>query len=115
MTLTPTVTFTWSLFSEYSQYIYVNLTTIPEHKEHEKHHGKKNMEKLTDLLAVVLTLVLERDLLLMMESPWLTTPPLVVMEKVRRRYRSSDTRGLSACSGREHTRGRLCAATAIMY
>ena len=63
------------------------------------------------LLLVELTDVLERLLRLQMESPQLTTPPLVVMLKVRRRYRSSDTRGLYGFSGSEHTRGRECSTT----
>lgn len=68
----------------------------------ENLHKNKNMY----LLAVVLTLVLERDRRLMMESPQLTTLPLLVMEKVLSLYRSSEILGLRGCSGSEHTLGR---------
>lgn len=57
-----------------------------------------------------LTLVLDRDLLLMMESPQLTTP-LFVMLKCLSRYRSSLNLGLIAFSGSEHTRGLIWSGT----
>lgn len=56
-------------------------------------------------LLVEFTLVLLRDRRDIIESPQLTTLPLL-MEKCRRRYRSSLARGLYGLSGREHTRGR---------
>lgn len=59
----------------------------------------------TDLLLVELTLVLLRDRRDMMESPQLTTVPLLMLN-VRNRYRSSLWRGLYGRSGSEQTRGR---------
>lgn len=56
-------------------------------------------------LVVEFTLVLLLDRLDMIESPQLTTVPLLI-EKVRRRYKSSLWRGLYGRSGSEHTLGR---------
>lgn len=63
------------------------------------------------LLLVELTDVLDRLRRLQMESPQLTTPPLLVMLNVLSRYRSSEARGLYGFSGSEHTRGRECSTT----
>jgi hypothetical protein len=65
------------------------------------------------LLVVELTDVLLLDRRDMIESPQLTTVPLLI-EKVRRRYKSSLTRGLYGVygrSGREHTRGLIWSGT----
>lgn len=56
-------------------------------------------------LVVELTLVLLRERRDIIESPQLTTVPLLI-ENVRRRYKSSLCRGLYGRSGNEHTRGR---------
>lgn len=74
----------------------------------EKCIYKKKYPEKADLLLVELTDVLERLRRLQMESPQLTTPPLLVMLKVRSRYRSSDARGLYGFSGSEQTRGLEC-------
>lgn len=62
---------------------------------------------ITHLLVVELTEVLLFDLLEIIESPQFTTVPLLI-ENVRKRYKSSLTRGLKdeLVSGREHTLGR---------
>lgn len=68
-------------------------------------------QKITYRLVVELTLVLLRDRLDIIESPQLTTVPLLI-EKVRNRYKSSLWRGLYGRSGNEHTRGRTWSGTA---
>jgi len=57
------------------------------------------------LLVVELTLVLLLDLLFIILSPQFTTPPLLVILKVRSRYNSSPDLGLYGFSGRLQTRG----------
>lgn len=74
------------------------------------HYLCVNITIETYRLVVELTLVLLRDLREMMESPQLTTVPLL-MENVRRRYRSSLCRGLYGFSGSEQTRGRMWSGT----
>lgn len=54
--------------------------------------------------------MLLRDRRDIIESPQLTTVPLL-MENVRRRYRSSLCLGLYGRSGNEHTRGRMWSGT----
>lgn len=61
-------------------------------------------------LVVEFTLVLLRDRLDIIESPQLTTVPLLI-ENVRKRYKSSLWRGLYGRSGNEHTRGRTWSGT----
>lgn len=64
----------------------------------------------TYLLAVELTLVFDLERLLIIESPQLTTP-LLVMLNVRKRYRSSLSLGLYGFSGREQTLGLMWSGT----
>lgn len=69
-----------------------------------KRKSLANCFKFTYRLVVELTLVLLRERRDMIESPQLTTVPLLI-ENVRRRYRSSLSRGLYGRSGSEQTRG----------
>lgn len=68
------------------------------------------MSVLTYRLVVELTLVLLRERRDIIESPQLTTVPLLI-ENVRRRYKSSLWRGLYGRSGKEQTRGRWWSGT----
>lgn len=65
---------------------------------------------ITYRLVIELTLVLLRDRRDIIESPQLTTVPLLI-ENVRRRYKSSLWRGLYGRSGNEQTLGRWWSGT----
>lgn len=87
---------------------YFSFTFQPSDKIHR--FIPRMMSVSTYRLVVELTLVLLRERRDIIESPQLTTVPLLI-ENVRRRYKSSLWRGLYGRSGKEQTRGRWWSGT----
>lgn len=90
----------------------LNKTLLLQLERLKTKHMPQEDKSITYRLVVELTLVLLRERREIIESPQLTTVPLLI-ENVRNRYRSSLWRGLYGRSGNEQTRGRWWSGTTL--